>query len=126
MQIQELIWNNQKWIAKGELVEPASVQLILLFGDVAALEDTEHFNYLHSHYPAAHIVGSSTAGTIASGAVCEYPLVATLVALERGWVEVASADDLENETLEQRSRELIEQLPQENLRHVFVLMEGQV
>lgn len=124
MQIQELIWNNQKWIAKGELVEPASVQLILLFGDVAALEDTEHFNYLHSHYPAAHIVGSSTAGTIASGAVCEYPLVATLVALERGWVEVASADDLENETLEQRSRELIEQLPQENLRHVFVLMEG--
>lgn len=124
MKIQELIWDNQEWIAKGELVEPDSVQLILLFGDVSALEDMKHINYLKSCYPEAHIVGSSTGGTISSGVVCEYPLVATLVALERGWVEVASADNLENETLEQRSRELIEQLPQDNLRHVFVLMEG--
>ena len=50
--------------------------------------------------------------------------MATLVAFEHGWTEVVSANNLENDSLEQKAKELIEQLPQENLQHIFVLMGG--
>ncbi|HEX5622905.1 MAG TPA: FIST N-terminal domain-containing protein [Sulfuricurvum sp.] len=125
MLIQELVWTEGKWKeTKGESPEPSSVQLILLFGDVSELENLEHLHYFQGRYPHAHVVGASTAGTIESGTLSEHSAVATLIGFERGWVEVACVNHLDNETLEKQSKELIEQLPQENLRHVFVLMDG--
>lgn len=125
MQIQEVVLENGTWREKGDsAIDPVSVQLILLFGSVEALSEKGHLLYFQSLYPNAHIVGASTAGTIESGTVSEHPLVATLVAFEHGWVEVVSVDELENGILEECSRKLIQKLPEENLRHLFVLMDG--
>lgn len=125
MQLEELVWDGSRWVSKIDApIESSTVQLIFLFGDVSAIEDEAHVNYFKSRYPNAHIVGASTAGTIESGALSEHSLVATLVSFEHGWVEVVSADNLDNDTLEQKAHELIEQLPQENLKHIFIVMEG--
>lgn len=125
MTIEELIWNQTEWISKkAGKIEPLSAHLVLLFGDIEAIADRIPIALLQSAYPNAHIVGASTAGTIESGKFSEHPLVATVIAFERGWVEVATTDRLENTTLEKQSKELIKSLPQENLKHVFVLTEG--
>lgn len=125
MLIQEQVWDNDRWIAKDDrTLDSGSVQLIFLFGDVSALEDAVHVNHFQSYYPNAYIVGASTAGTIESETVSSHAMVATLIAFDQGWVDVVSMEDLDNATLEERSRKLIEQLPSEKLRHVFVLMDG--
>ncbi|MFA6396934.1 MAG: FIST N-terminal domain-containing protein [Sulfurimonas sp.] len=125
MQIQEQIWDKNTWTVKNDVqIAPLKVQLILLFGDIDEIANTSHIEYFQSRYPNAKIVGSSTTGTIESGALSSYPLVATLIEFDRAWVEVAYIDDLTDTTLEARSKELMDQLPKDDLKHVFVLMEG--
>ena len=125
MNIQELVWTKTEWISTKVLqIEPLSAQLIFVFGDVDAIAEALPITLLQTSYPNAKIVGASTAGTIESGKLSEYSLVATIIAFEQGWVEVATMDALDNSTLEERSQELIRQLPQENLQHLFVLFEG--
>lgn len=125
MLIEELIWDKNQWISKDKtIIDALKVQLVIVFGDVSALEDVANTEYLQGHYPNAHVVGASTAGTIESGSLSEHPLVATLVAFEHGWIEVATANNLDNDTLEQRAQELMDQLPQDGLKNAFVLMGG--
>ncbi len=125
MNIQELVWTKSEWIStKISDSEPLLPQLIFVFGDIDAIAEALPITLLQTSYPNAHIVGASTAGTIESGKFSEHSLVATIIAFEQGWVEVATIDLLDNATLEERSQELIRQLPRENLKHVFVLMEG--
>lgn len=125
MNIDELIWEQCDWIAKNSSrIDPSSAQLIFLFGDITTIAETLPITSLQALYPNAHIVGASTAGTIESGKFSKHALVATVIAFERGWVEVATMDGLTNSTLEEQSKELIRNLPKENLKHVFVLMEG--
>jgi hypothetical protein len=125
MKIDELVWNKSDWIVKKpHMTDPLSAQLIFIFGDVDTIAETVPITLLQALYPNARIVGASTAGTIESGTLSQYPLVATVVAFEQGWVEVATMELLDNATLEERSQALIAQLPQKNLKHVFVLMEG--
>lgn len=121
----ELFWDKSSWHSpENTPIEAQAVQLILLFGDVSALEDSEALDALALAYPKAQIVGASTAGTIESGTLSEHSLVATLIAFEKGWVKVVTAEELDNEHLEERAKALIEELPREELRHVFVLMSG--
>jgi len=125
VKLQELTLEGGLWISKSQAVlDSSSVQLILLFGDIDAISDTTHAEYLQSLYPNAKIVGASTAGNIESGTFSESLIVATLVAFEKGWIEVVSTDSLDNDVLPERSAELINRLSREHLRHVFVLMDG--
>lgn len=125
MNIQELVWTKTEWISTKILqIEPLSAQLIFVFGDVDAIAETLPITLLQTSYPNAKIVGASTAGTIESGKFSEHSLVATIIAFEQGWVEVTTSAALDNATLEDDAKSLIQQLPQENLQHVFVLFEG--
>ncbi|MDO9305630.1 MAG: FIST N-terminal domain-containing protein [Sulfuricurvum sp.] len=125
MQIEEQIWNKNNWTVKnGSQLDPSKVQLVFLFGDIDEIANISHIEHFQLRYPNAKIVGSSTAGTIESGFLSEHSLVATIIAFDHAWVEVACIDDLDNATLEDRSKELFDQLSKDHLKHVFVLMEG--
>jgi hypothetical protein len=125
MKTEELIWDETQWILKkNRLLDPLSAQLILVFGDVDTIADTSVIHLLQTLYPKAHIVGASTAGTIESGKFSEHSLVATVIALEKGWVEIASIEGLCDTTLEKDAAELIRKLPPKDLKHVLVLADG--
>lgn len=125
MTIQELVWNQSEWTpTKNSHFEPLSAQLIFVFGDIDAIAEALPITLLQTSYPNAQIVGASTAGTIESGSFSEHSLVATIITFEHGWIEIATMDAHENTTLEEQSKALINQLPRENLQHVFVLFEG--
>ncbi|MEA3372839.1 MAG: FIST N-terminal domain-containing protein [Campylobacterota bacterium] len=125
MQIQELYYADGEWQCdKSDMLDPATVDLVLLFGDVTAFDESLHLDYMQSHFPTAHVVGASTAGTIENGHFSDHTMVATAIAFDKATVEVAAIEGLDNDNLEAKSKELIEQLPQEGLKHVFLLMDG--
>ncbi len=125
MKVEERVWKNGGWVSdRSDVIEPERVNLVLLFGEIDAIASQTGRAELRELYPNARIVGASSAGTIESGELSENPLVATAVAFERSRVEVAMVEELKNATLEESARSLIGALPQEGLRHVFVLMEG--
>ena len=125
MQIQEQIWDKNNWTVKnGSQIAPLKVQLIFLFGDIDEIANPSHIEHFQLRYPNAKIVGSSTTGTIESGSLSLHSLVATIIEFDHAWVEVAYLDDLSDTTLEERSKELMDQLPKAELKHVFILMEG--
>ncbi len=125
MKIEELYFDGDLWQSHGEnQVQASQATLVLVFGDRDAIENPERFEYLEKRYPHAHIVGASTAGSIQNGSLSKHPLVATVVALEKGSVEVVKVENLNNDNLQEKSSQLINKLPQEGLLHAFILMGG--
>jgi hypothetical protein len=125
MQIEELVWDAHGWVFKQtpHNIYP-SAQLILVFGSVESIKQTLPIQLLQNIYPHAKIVGASTAGTIEAGRISEHSLVATVIAFDHARVETVVIDNLNDDILEQRSSELIQQLPTQGLKHIFVLAEG--
>lgn len=132
MKIEELYLENGRWQSSKKAESEGSIEaskdlhvsLVLLFGDVESMENREHYEYFSKNYPNASIVGASTAGTIENGLVSEHTMVATLIELEKSHVKVVSMDSLNNENMREKSLELIERLPKDGLKHIFVLMDG--
>jgi len=125
MKTEGLVWKEGRWKhTSGDTIGADEAHLVLVFGDFDAIAADGFRESLNVVYPKAHIAGGTTAGTIETASVSENPLIATVVAFEKGWIRLAVTDNLENATLEQRAQELIGQLPKEELQHVFILMEG--
>jgi hypothetical protein len=125
MQVQEYYLSNNNWETRTfDAIDPKSVDLVFIFGDIEAFEDDSALESIQSRFSNAHIVGASTAGTIENAHLSEHPMVATAISFEKATVKVVAMDSLENDVLQERSAQLIKHLPQEGLRHVFVLLDG--
>lgn len=111
-----------------------SAQLVLVFGAVSALEQSEPRNALKKTYPAACIVGCSTAGEICGTEVLDDSLTATAIRLEHSRIKGISARLGNFEDAFQAGEFLARTLPpslpaagsnaQENLVHVLVFSDG--
>jgi hypothetical protein len=97
-------------------------QLVLVFGSEARLQGGSLLDDVRRAYPAARILGCSTAGEIRDTRVANETLVATAVHFEHARVEgalVPIGSDSRG-----AGRRLAEALPAEGLRHAFVLADG--
>jgi hypothetical protein len=101
-------------------------QLALVFGGRHLLDDEKSLAPIRAAYPAAHVVGCSTAGEIAGVHVHDDSLVVTAVRFERSRLEARAV--LLPEGAENPSRDagaaLARALPHDGLKHVFVLSDG--
>jgi hypothetical protein len=111
-----------------------SAQLVLVFGATTALQDTRSVAAIRQFYPAAHILGCSTAGEISGAQVSDDSMVATAIHFEHTEVRTsqfslgASPDSL------QAGEYLARALPhsvgaegggcEQRLAHVLVLSDG--
>jgi hypothetical protein len=100
-------------------------QLVLLFGSTDVLSKARWLESLEGAYPKARFLGCSTAGEISGVRVLDDSVVATAIHFEATpfsitQLPVASAQD----SLE-AGKKLAQSLEQKNLRHVFVLSDGQ-
>ena len=68
-----------------------SAQLVLVFGARAVLQDLQLVESIRKCYPAAHILGCSTAGEICGAEVSDDSLVATAIHFEHTQVRTAQA-----------------------------------
>ena len=125
MQLEQSRWTEgEGWRpqAPGDL--GASAQLLLVFGGRSVLLRSEHTAGLRRAYPAAHILGCSTAGEICGTQVTDDSLVATAVHFEH--TEVRGARTRIDGALDSfgAGERLAASLPREGLVHVLVLSEG--
>jgi hypothetical protein len=106
------------------LAMPAGVQLLLVFGARALLQDPALFPALRRACPAALIAGCSTAGEICGTEVLDDSIVLTAISFDATQVamvaaEVGSADDSHR-----AGAALSERLLGEQLCHVLVFADG--
>jgi hypothetical protein len=101
-----------------------SAQLVLVFGARAVLQDLPLIESIRKSYPAAHILGCSTAGEICGAEVSDDSLVATAVHFEHTQVRTAQVS-LDTHSDSRKAGEFLAQaLPHEGLVHVLVLSDG--
>jgi hypothetical protein len=111
-----------------------SAQLVLVFGATVVLQDRPLMESIRTLYPAAHILGCSTAGEICGAQVSDDSLVATAIHFEHALVRTAQACLDVNADSQKAGEFLAQALPhsvsaaaggmEEKLAHVLVLSDG--
>jgi hypothetical protein len=100
-------------------------QLVLVFGQRAALQAPGVVERIAQAYPGAHVVGCSTAGEIAGVHVQDESVVVTAVAFDEARVQVATAAVHNGVSSVETGAALAAQLmTMKGLRHVLVLSDG--
>lgn len=123
MRSEQRVWTpGRGWDQAGGL---RRAQVVLLFGAKSILAQPEPLAALHKDYPKAHFIGGSTAGEIAGTHVQDGTLVATAVQFQSSRVEEVAIDLRPGEESAAAGRRLAQAIPKEDLRHVFVLSDGQ-
>lgn len=126
MKLLNLVY-DKNWIEKdGELQkdEYSLANIVFVFGDTDCIKDEERFTELSELFPNAKIVGCSSSGNIFNCQVTKFQLVATAVAFESASVEISTINFNDNDDIEKLSEDLINNLPKENLKHIFLLSDG--
>lgn len=125
MKISEMTFDAGKWSAhEPQSSAPEAAQLVFVFGDRDTLQEATFYDGLKAMYADAHIIGCSSSGNILGASVRSEQAVAVAVAFDHGHVELVSTDFTVNDNLEATGYELVRKLPQEGLRHVFILSDG--
>ena len=121
MQVEQVTWAPQRgWQRDAGLPE---AQLVLVFGDRAAIGDPDLLQGLAARWPAAHIVGCSTAGQILGTDVFDEGAVATAVRFDGTTVDVAPAPTTAADSAAAGAA-LAVSLARPGLVHVIVISEG--
>lgn len=127
MFVETLVYKNSNWeVNSGNFNEEQknSANVVFVFGVREAIKEEERFQEIKEIYPNAKIVGCSTSGNIVAAEVSDCSITATAVYFEKSQVEISYKTFDENDNVEELSREIIEKLPKENLKHIFVLSDG--
>lgn len=112
-------WNN----LLGEVLRQPP-QLVLIFGSISKLEEPGFLDFALARYPAAELVGCSTAGEIAGASVSEFGAVMTAIHFDSTTVRVASMRVDNVRASRETGKKLGESLPLPGLVHVLALSEG--
>ena len=123
MQIKEYEYKDNKWITslEGVLEE---VDIVFTFGDREIFKDPKVYRELKSLYPDAHIVGCTSSGNILGDSLSDASMVASAVSFSSSKVAVSVEDFKDGDNQALVSQKLIDKLPKEGLKHVFILSDG--
>lgn len=125
MKIEQTRWaKSTGWKPQppGQLGEQP--QLVLVFGGSPLVEHPDLLNEVKRVYPAARLIGCSTAGEIFGTEVSDDALVVTAVAFERTRIERAGVLLSKEESSYRAGGKLAKSLLAQDLVHVFVLSDG--
>ncbi|MBB1192628.1 histidine kinase [Flavobacterium sp. SOK18b] len=99
--------------------------LVLVFGNRFLLENNENVQDIRNEFPYEDLVFGSTSGEISGSSVNENSVSVIAIEFEKTCFVVKRANILEhNKDAKKLGEHLYEQMPKENLKHLFVLSEG--
>lgn len=127
MKLENLTYNDENWtLVNSELQNDdyEKVDLVLLFGDTDVIKDEKIYSEMVKRYSNAKIVGCSSSGNILNSQVSKSLLVATAVCFNSAWVELSTISFDDDSDIEKLSENLINNLPKENLKHIFLISDG--
>ncbi|WP_298496302.1 FIST N-terminal domain-containing protein [uncultured Algibacter sp.] len=122
--VQLVKHKNKDWEyvkAKQELKEP----LVLVFGNRYMLEGPTVYEDIKQLFPDGHIVFASSCAEISSNTVNQESITITAIEFEKSTFQIKTSNVL-NADLDsyKTGNDLINQLPQEDLKYVLVVSEG--
>jgi hypothetical protein len=125
VKVAQSIWTP----AEGWPVAPAGgelpdANLVLVFGSPSALTQAATLPALQHRYPAARLIGCSTAGEICGPHVYDDTLVATAIHFEHTAVRTAGVDIADASGSRPAGRQLADRLAGPDLAHVLVFSDG--
>ena len=122
VQAKKIGKENWEYVSsKKELNNP----LVLVFGNRFLLENEEVIDDIRKEFPYKHLVFGSTAGEILGECVYDESIVVSAIEFEKSSFVVKTASIFDfDKNAELLGSHLINQLPKENLSHVFALSEG--
>lgn len=101
--------------------------LVLVFGNRYMLQEEGIYEEIREVFKDGHLVFGSTSGDITAESVDDESITITAIEFERSSFSINTANVLNFEDKidsHKTGKELIENLPQENLKYVFVVSEG--
>jgi len=123
MKIEQRMWTEAKgWQPNNPALE--SAQLVLAFGATPILRSQEQIQQIREAYPAAHVIGCSTAGEIQGIRVRDNSLAITSIQFEH--TQIRGAQTQLGPTVDsfQAGKQLAQSFRPDGLVHVFVLSDG--
>ena len=125
MQVEQYQWTKETgWRALSENKLGDKAQLVIVFGHRDVLKLEKPLAELKELYPAARIIGCSTAGEILGEQVYDNSIVATTIYFEKTKMRFAEVEVEDTKSSFDAGKNLADQLLDENLKHVFVLSDG--
>ena len=102
-----------------------TADIVFVFADDEFLQTENCYQDLRSAYPKAHIVGCSSSGSISGVRIFDQLVIATAVKLEKSSVSISTVDYDASKNAFDLGKQLIEELSAPDLKHIFVLSDGQ-
>ena len=124
MKIQTLIYDKTWQTVDDNQLDKTKVDIVFLFASRKALEDEKRVLEIQELFPNANIVGSSSSGNVLDAELSQYELVATAISFDKACTKISSLEFNENDDVEELSKNLIANLPKENLKHIFIICDG--
>jgi len=125
MKIDSLKCIDDSWqVSESQIDNKEDANIVFLFGDSDAVESATNFEAVKAMYPNADIVGTSSSGNIQGIEISDAAIIGTAIQFEKARTEISIVDFTSADDVEQQAGAMIDQLPKENLKHVFVLSEG--
>ncbi len=125
MRIEQRIWTKANgWVSRMGEALGDSAHLVLTFAGTSIMKAGRLLEEVKERYPAAHILGCSTAGEISGTDVSDDSLVTTAVQFDFARVAGAQVRLSEVEDSFRAGERLAQSLDTEGLVHVLVLSDG--
>ncbi|KAA1243311.1 FIST signal transduction protein [Aquimarina sp. RZ0] len=126
MKIQQLEkQKNQDWKALHDASQTLVKPLVLVFGNRYQLENSDIYEEVRNMFSDGHIVFGTTAGEIIGEHVYEESITLTAIEFEKSTFEVRRENILDHhKDALMAGKSLIEKMPKDGLKHVFVISEG--
>jgi hypothetical protein len=124
LHVEQSSWYPRAGWSPADGSRPLEAGLVLAFGSGPAIVDSELLAEVRHRYPAATIVGCSTAGEILGTSVGDDGLVVTAVAFEHTRVRAAGRALEAPSASRDTGARIASDLLADDLVHVFVLSEG--
>ena len=110
------------WEAVPDAMQTA--QLVLVFADSEYFHTEACHADLRARFPAAHLLGCSSSGSVLGTSISDGDTVATAVLFEQGRVRLAVADLDDTGGTGAAAASLAARLQADDLRHILVLSDG--
>ncbi len=116
---------NEDWVCNESSKIELKAPLVLVFGNRYALDNDTIYEEVKQLFPDGDIIFGSTAGEIIGDKVLEESITLTAIEFEKSSYRIYRENSLDHEkdSLELGKR-LIQKVPKEGLKHIFVVSEG--
>lgn len=116
--------DNQDWKFLQEKIK-LKKPLVLVFGNRFLLEDKNVITDIRNQFPYEHIVFGSTSGEISNCSVTDDSISVIAIEFEKSTFVIKNGNILDyNKKAKLLGEALFNEMPKENLKHLFVVSEG--